>query len=744
MSMQHVRAHRRRLGLSQEELAARAGLSVRSIQALEAGRVRAPRTSTVRLLADAFELRAAEREAFVRAMLAEPAPEHGGGEPKPEPARVPALLPLDLRAFAGRARDLARLDAILAEAIDHPTATVVVAIAGMAGVGKTTLAVHWAHRVRDRFPDGQLYVNMRGFGPDESVMAPAEGVRRFLDALGVAAQRIPADPDAQADLYRSQLAERRVLIVIDNVRDADQVRPLLPGAPGCMVVVTSRRRLTGLVVAEAAQLIALDLLDQSDTVELLRRRIGAERIAAEPGAVDEISVRCGSLPLALAVVAARVATTPDSSLTTLAAGLGDLTAFATGDAVADVRAVFSWSYQALSPAAQRVFRLLAVHPGPDLGEAAIASLAGREPDEVQPLIHELLDANLLSEQRKERYSLHDLVRAYAAELSDGDGDAVKRMYDHYLHTAYAGAVLLYPNRDLITIDGPTPGVTTVHLEDAPTATEWFTAEHAALLALLRSAGRAFDKHVWQLAWSMTTYLFYQGHWHDQLAVQRLALDAAERLGDVAGQARAHGGMATAHSRFANIEAAESHLRQAIERYRQLGEPVGEARSVLQISTLLERQEKIAESVPLINEALAIFERIGHKVGIADCLTVLAWAHVRVGNYAESLAVAEPAVPLHRDHGNRAGEFAVLDTIGVAYHHLGDDQRAIAYYEEALEIVRDLGYRHAEADLLEHLGEALLGVDDAMAAREIWRTSLSIMEDLGEPSAAPLRERLERL
>ncbi|MFE5894821.1 BTAD domain-containing putative transcriptional regulator [Streptomyces sp. NPDC056462] len=332
----------------------------------------------------------------------------------------PAQLPADLGPFVGRSDELARLHALLPPNGQMPSAVLVTAIGGMAGSGKTTLAVHWAHQVADRFPDGQLYVNLRGFHPTGPMVSPAEAIRSFLDAFAVAAHRIPTGLDAQAALYRTLLAERRVLVVLDNARDSEHVRPLLPASAGCLVLVTSRNQLHGLVAGEAAHSVTLDLLSQADALEFLSRRLGTDRVARESRAAAEIVTRCGRLPLALAVVSARAAVNPAFSLSCIAAELrahqGSLDAFAGEVPLADVRSVFSWSYDALTPDAARLFRLLGLHPGPDSSIAALASLAGRKPSQVRPLLTELAGAHLVSETQPGRFGCHELLRAYGAEL----------------------------------------------------------------------------------------------------------------------------------------------------------------------------------------------------------------------------------------------------------------------------------------------------------------------------------------
>jgi hypothetical protein len=386
------------------------------------------------------------------------------GVPAAPQVPVPAQLPPAVPGFTGRGAELASLDMLAdygatvgqaaAAAPAAPAAMAICAVSGTAGVGKTALAVHWAHRVAGRFPDGQLYVNLRGFGPAGTAVDPGQALSGFLDALGVPAARIPADLDARAGLYRSLLAGKRVLVVLDNARSADQVRPLLPGSPGCLAVVTSRDQLAGLVATEGARPLPLDLLTTADARELLTQRLGEARVAAEPQAAGDIIAACARLPLALTIAASRAATNPGFPLAAVAAELGEaccaLDPFHGSDHATDVRAVFSWSYRALSPEAARLFRLLGLHPGPDIPVAAAASLAAVPPARARMVLAELTRTHLLAEPAPGRYALHDLLRAYASEQAhahETQSDrhaAVHRVLDHYLHTAHSDAACRGP------------------------------------------------------------------------------------------------------------------------------------------------------------------------------------------------------------------------------------------------------------------------------------------------------------
>ncbi|WP_405534300.1 helix-turn-helix domain-containing protein [Streptomyces sp. NBC_00075] len=438
-----VRAQRRRSGMSQEDLAENSGISVRTIREIESGRISAPRPATGRFLADAFGLSGQNRAQFlVTAAGRDPlraSPDASGAPDRPALPNPPAQLPAASAGFAGRVRQLECLTETLRSGVSS-NALVIATVSGPAGVGKTALAVEWAHRSAGLLPDGQLYVDLRGFAPSGAAVDPLDVIRSFLGALGADPARVPADPAGLVALYRSVMAGRRMLVVLDNARDAAQVRPLLPGAGASMVVVTSRNRLTGLVAVEGARPVVLDTLSRDEGRQLLEARLGGARTGAEPGAVDDLVEWCAGLPLALTAVAARAAVHSSFPLTALVSELRHtdtrLDPLGAADGAADLRAVFSWSYRQLSPPGQRLFRLIGLHPGPHLSLPAMASLAGVSPDHVRPLITELADSHHVTEIRPGRFAQHDLLRAYAAELcgraeSRTDREtAIRRLLDH--------------------------------------------------------------------------------------------------------------------------------------------------------------------------------------------------------------------------------------------------------------------------------------------------------------------------
>ncbi|MGW2327580.1 AfsR/SARP family transcriptional regulator [Streptomyces sp. NPDC001700] len=625
------------------------------------------------------------------------------------------------------------------------TAAVAV-ISGMAGVGKSALAVHWAHRIAHRFPDGQLYLNLRGFDPGGAPTHPAEAIAGMLHALGVPPQQLPAGLDAQTALYRSLLAGRRVLVLLDNARDHEQVRPLLPGGPGCLAVVTSRSQLPGLVASDGAVPVALRLPPISDARASLVRRIGQERAAAEPGAVEDIIGLCGRLPLALAIVAARAALHPGFPLAAVAAELrrthGSLDAFADTGSAIDARAAFSWSYDALRPEAARAFRLLALHPGPDLTAAAAASLTGLSVRRTRTLLAELTRAHLLTEHTWGRYTFHDLVRAYATELvEDQDTEATRhaalhRMLDHYVHTAHPAALLLSPDTDLIPPGPPLPGVTPEALADDRQALDWLTAEYTGLLpAMERAATSGFDAHLCHLAWALEAFFDRRGHWHDWHTAQRAALDAAHRLGHPEWEAFATRSLARVDGRLGHYAEARTGLDRAAEVFERLGDTVRLANTHRSLGWTSDQQGDLAAALGHNQRALELFRAAGHRAAEARVLNAVGWYLSQLGRYEQALAHCEQALAMMRETGDRYGEAATWDSIGHAHHHLGQYKQAVIGFHNALTVYRELGVPYQEADTLTRLGDTHQATGEQATARDSWRQALTLFTELGRAGEA---------
>ena len=687
-----------------------------------------------------------------------PRPERAAGQPARAGAEAEQAgtglrqLPAAVAHFTGRAPELAVLAGLLDQLGDGPGTVVISAIGGMAGIGKTALAVHWAHQVAARFPDGQLYVTLRGFGPTGPPATPTEAMLGFLDALGVEPERIPADLGAQAAQYRSMIAGKRLLIVLDNARDEDQVRPLLPGSPGCLVIITSRNELIGLAAAEGAGLLTLDLLTDADARALLAARVGSARAAAEPDAAAEIASLCSRLPLALAITAARAVARPRFALATLATELRDaygrLDALDAGDPAGGMRTVFSWSYRLLSPPAARMFRLLGLHPGPDIGALAAASLAGIPAGQARRQLAELARAHLVTEFPAGRYALHDLLRVYATEQAqhaDSHTDrreATGRVLDHYVHTAAAAALLLHPGRESAVLDPPRPGAAAGQPSDRRQAMAWYEAEHQVLLAAVSlAAGSGFDAHAWQLPWAMTPFLRVSGHWQEWDAAQRTALAAAARLGDAAAQALSGRLLANVCTHLGDHDQAHGHYASCLTLYQRLGDRLGQAKTHHNLGMLAERQGRYADALAHAEQALRLYRAVGDKVGEADALNNVGWSHSLLGEYRQARAFGRQALTLSAQAGYRVLEGCVWDSVGYAEHHLGNFAEAAACYERALSISRESGDGFLEGDTLTHLGDTRHAAGQPGQAREAWQQALAILDGLQHPGAEQVRAKL---
>ena len=665
---------------------------------------------------------------------------------------IPHRLPAAVHYFAGRAEQMRVLDRMLDERAKPVAALLISAIDGTAGIGKTALAVHWAHRVADRFPDGQLYVNLRGFDPSGTPITPAEAARGFLEAFGVAPESMPLGDEAQLAMYHRMLAGRRALVLLDNARDAEQVRPLFPSAPSSVVVVTSRRQLTGLAVADGARPITLGLLTDAEARDLLCRRLGPARVAAEPAAVDQIIESCARLPLALSIAAAHAAAREGLPLADIATQLKDthslLDVLDTGDAATQVRAVFSWSYRHLGPTAVRLLRLLGVAPGPDVSVAAAAALAELSVAEASRALAELTRASLLSERAAGRYASHDLLRAYAAEQcleQDGEemrGAAVRRLLDYYLHSAYAAERLLHPARDPISLPPAPPGLIPQAARDDEQARAWFAAEHANLLAAVHTATRdGYPAHVWRFAWSLSTYLQRAGHWSDWEATQLLALKAAASIGDHTGEICAHRALGRLRARFGMFEDADGHLRSALHLATLHGDRLSQARVHIDRAWTAELSGRNGDALAEALQALELLRALDHRYGMGETLNTVGWYLAMVGDFRSALEFCGEALELLRGLGHVYGMAGTWDSLGFIHHNLGEGTRAVECYREAIRLFHRLGDRTYEAGSVVRLGDALEAVGELDAARESWRTALATLEELDHPDADQVRAKL---
>jgi tetratricopeptide (TPR) repeat protein len=666
-------------------------------------------------------------------------------------ADVPQQLPAAICGFAGRSIELHKLTAWL-EDIASAGTMVVSAVDGMPGVGKTALAVHWAHQVADRFPDGQLYINLRGFDPSGLPVPAAEAIRGFLDAFRIPASQIPRSLDAQAGLYRSLLAGRRVLVVLDNARDVEQVRPLLPGSPGCLVLVTSRNQLTGLI-AEGAHPLTLDLPTGAEAHQLLEHRLGPDRLKDEPIPARQIADFCGRLPLALSIVAARAVTHPQFSLTDLAAELRNsherLDAFEGGDPAVNPRAVFSWSYQRLSTAAARMFRTFGMYPGPDITIPAAASMASVPVAAARSALAELAWSHLITEHVPGRFTFHDLLRAYAIEQAaaqtrahDHDDEAMHRVLDHYLHTAMTASHRFSPHRSPLQLASPQPGVLPVAVADKKQAIAWFDAEMPVLLALIAFAdANGFDAHAWQIPWTLGPFFHRRGRWQDYVATQQTALAAASRLDDTLAVAHSHYLLGNAQSHMKDYDAAGPNVRQALDMFRELGDRANEGVVLNGLASMLEKQERYPEALAVALDALRMLKAAGHWWTQANLENGVGWLYAHMGQYEDALAHCQRALSLHRESGNRVGAADTLDSLGFVHLHLGDLAQAKAHYDRAIEAYREISSPFGEGHSLAGLGDALLAEGDPAAAAAVLRQAIAILDQLPHPRGDEVRARL---
>jgi tetratricopeptide (TPR) repeat protein/transcriptional regulator with XRE-family HTH domain len=657
------------------------------------------------------------------------------------PRQVPSVTP----HFTGRATELAMLDE-LAGQVTGGSGTGVVVITGTAGVGKTTLANYFCQRMAARFPDGQLHVNLRGFDPGGQPLDASAALRGFLGALGEKGASVPADVDAQAALYRTLVADASLLIVLDNARDVGQVRQLIPGSPGSLVVVTSRNELFGLI-AQGAQILTLTPFSRDDAQRFLARRLGADRVEREPEAVAELIRLCAGLPLAMSVAAAHAVARPGFPLPALADELRSrgLDQLDTGDQETSARTVFSWSYHYLSDPGKRMFRLLGVHPGPDTSVLAAASLAGMATGPAHVALRELARAHLVQERAPGRFALHDLLRAYAAELAvavdgtDSLREAELRLLDHYLHTGYAAALLLVPATDFGDLGPPAAGVVVDPPGTAEAAMAWFAGESLPLLAACaRAAVRGLAAHSWQLPWAVAPYLIAQGRWADSAATLRAALTVAERIGDRRGQGHVHYHLAHALDIAGDSEAAAAHLRQSLDAFTATGDRPGQALALYGLASALRVQNRHAEALPVAREALRLRAEHGTPAAAATTENLLGSICARLGLHAEAIEHCQRALRISEEAGLRLYRGDALYCLGLAHFGAGDHATAASRYEQAAEAYREIGAMPDLATTLFLLAVTRKAAGDTAAAQRSRAAAGAILDAMPSSDAERVR------
>jgi tetratricopeptide (TPR) repeat protein/transcriptional regulator with XRE-family HTH domain len=686
-----IRHRRAQLMLTQEELAERSGVDARTIRDIETGRTKHPRATTLRLLLEA--LSSAEHDSTPAVTRARP-----------------RELPPDTFGFTGRTEQLEELDRLHALSARHATAPAIITLSGTAGVGKTALAVHWAHRSVDLFPDGQLYLNLRGYAPDRPV-PPTEALAALLRSFGLSGAEIPPDQDDRARLYRTLTADQRMLILLDNALDVDQIRDLLPGAPNCLVLVTSRDSLGGLIVRHGGHLVEAPPLPQREAQELLRVHVG-DRAAAAPAATAALAEQCARLPLALRIAAQRAVARPAFTLAELVTELADehhrLDLLDTGESHSSARAVFFWSYRQLPEAVARLFRLLGVLPGRDIDLHGLAALAGTDRHSARHAISVLVRVHLVFEIARDRFAMHDLLRMYAKQQADDEDaaevrdTALTRLFDYYLG-ATAGAMAKFswvPYR----LELPAQTAELPVVDSREDAVAWLDAERANLVAAgLHAADHGWPGHTSHLSAMLYRYFCIGAHWADAALLYGAALDFQDADGNRPGLVNY--GSILYHT--GRLQEALKHFQHAADLLRQHGgSRRDEARLNNNIGLAYSRLGRQREAIDLIHRSLAISREFEDGDVEANSLVNLAQAHQRLGEYAAAFEIQRRALTIFQEHDDPYGEAAVLGNLGVTCSRLGRHDDALDHQQRALAILRVIGDRQGEAETLNDIGTTL--------------------------------------
>jgi len=665
---------------------------------------------------------------------------------------VPRQLPPTTAHFTGRTAELAQIDRLLRDR-ETSTPVVISAVSGMGGIGKTALAVHWAHQARDNFPDGELYLDLQGFHPSGRPVTPENAISRFLTSLGVPYHRIPVELGERSALFRTLMADRRMLLLLDNARDAEQVRPLLPAAPSCRVLITSRSRLSGLAVREGAQRIALETLELRDAVQLLRRAIGP-RAGAQPGGIAALAQLCGLYPLALRIAADHLAADGDISitravtqLTAASSRLGILTV--PDDDASTVRTVFTWSYQALPTPARRLFRLLSVPGGADIALPACAALAGMGAAECAGLLGVLCEAYLAEESAPGRYRVHDLLRLFAAECAAAEecaadrDQAALRLAQWYLRSAAAARIALDSYLPPLPLPAAELAVPPMSFADEAAALAWCDVERANLTAAALSAR---DNGWYEIGWKLPTALFAFfdrcKHYGDWIATHQAAAESARLAGDREAEGKVLCNLGSAYRPMQRFDEAVSHYHRALELFREVGWRQGEAKVLGNLAGTYHDAGQNDHGVTTGLAALALFRELDDSYGEALCLSNLGNAYADLGQHDSALASQNLALELFRALGDRRGAARALSGRGVALTRLGRPQEAVPLITTAERDFAALGDQHEQASTLTELAETYLALARPADARRCADRAAELFEAIGEPwLVADLKARL---
>ncbi len=736
-----LRRLRAEAGLTQEELAEAAGVSPRSVSDLERGIHATAHKDTAVLLAGALGLAEPARALFVaaargRAPAAEVLAARQGMPPGAFAAAATRGLPRDIAAFTGRQAELARLMGTLNDVAAGGGVVGICAVNGMAGIGKTTFAVHAAHRLAGTFPDGQFFLPLHAHTAGQRPVDPADALASLLLTAGVPAAAIPPGLEARAGRWRDQLAGKRVLLLLDDAAGHEQVRPLLPGTAGSLVLVTSRRRLAAL---EDATAISLDTLPPGEAGVLLARLAARAGIGATDPAVGEITRLGGFLPLAIGMLASQLRHHPAWSAADLAAvlaGARDRLELMRAEDLS-VAAAFDLSYADLTSDQRRLFRRLGLHPGPDIDAYAAAALDGTSLATARRGLAGLYDQHLLSEPAPGRYQLHDLLREHARALAAADDPAesdepVGRLLDYYLHTALAAS-------QRITIQmTPIPPVPAgrqpafvPQLSTPQQAAAWLETERANLHAAVDCAAACGRfQHAIAIPAAMADFLDTRGHWDQAAALDQTAITAARQAGDRAGQAGALTSLCSIQGSTGDYRAAAASATRALALYRDVGDRAGQANALNNLGIVQRWGGDHQAATASCRQALELFRDLGHRYGQGDALTELGALQAQTGNYAAAAESLQQALALYRDVGDRAGHGGALVNLGAVQVETGDYAAAAESLRQALALFRDIGHRFGQADALRHLGTVQRLTGDYPAAAASHQQALEQFRDIG--------------
>ncbi len=665
------------------------------------------------------------------------------------PVRL-AQLPAAAATFVGRDAELHELSEILA-CQGEPGTPQTIAIDGPPGAGKTALALRVAHAVVEHYSDGQLYVDLRGYSPDGHPRIVDEVLEEFLTALGVQIDVIPAGLEARAKLYRSVLADRRVLVVLDNAADSQQLQPLMPASSGCGVVVTSRKRITGIEMRGDCR-VTLGPMAEEESITLLRKVIGADRAAAEPEAVRALADRCGHLPLALRIAAERVATHPHHSVSLLVEELATeeqrLDGLSTDDSVA-VKTVFSWSYRDLSADAARMFRLIGLHSGSHLSTGAAAALADQPLARARRLMDRLTAVHLLEGMGNDRYRMHDLLRVYAAERAAEEEPeaertlALRRMVDWYLHNVYAANHALAPQRHDPVLE-PSEFKVDVADFDYDSALEWCEIEMSNIVMATRVAF-AVGEHVacWKLPAGSFNYLHLRKRWSLWVASHEVGVQGAKEAKDRYGESWVLNNLAIAYRELRRVEEAKRTFEEALAIRVDIGDRVGQAWTLTGVGFVGFDQSQFDVAAGHFEQALGIFREVGDRHGEGIALANIGDAHRALHDYDRAVSALQEALDLFGDIVDRYGVGYTLVKLGDTYSELKRPAEALDFLQRALELRRELGDRWGEGETLHKQGLALNDAGQPEKARECLQAAVAIFDELGDPRAADLKELLAK-